>query len=112
LVDKYLFIFFLSKVKECTHNNNNIYKKKGQKKHWENIDNCRQFFCDMAASKGFDIMEPHNWKRITMRDIIVAGVCGNLSTHKITLNSIHIILGTRYKELSQGSAIGISRVNI
>jgi hypothetical protein len=45
-----------------------------RKGHWSDNANCRKFFCDLAASKGFDPFVPDNWKKIKYADIKAAGV--------------------------------------
>jgi hypothetical protein len=37
-------------------------------------ENCRKFFCDFAAAKGFDPLIAANWQRIKKLDIARAGV--------------------------------------
>jgi len=39
--------------------------------YWSDINNRRQFFCDIAEELGFDPMQPENWSRVT-RDHIIA----------------------------------------
>jgi hypothetical protein len=46
-----------------------------QKGHWKDINNCRRFFCELAASKGFDPFVASNWYQVTHIDVITAGVC-------------------------------------
>jgi hypothetical protein len=42
--------------------------------HWQDNANCRKFFCELAAAKGFDPLVADNWKNITFRDIKAVGV--------------------------------------
>jgi hypothetical protein len=43
--------------------------------YWLNQANCRKFFCDLAAKKGFDPLIADNWRTITYHETIAAGVC-------------------------------------
>jgi hypothetical protein len=42
--------------------------------HWRIAENRRKFFCDLAATKGFDPLIASNWQKVTATDIKRAGV--------------------------------------
>jgi hypothetical protein len=52
-------------VKKKTHSQQNV-RRKG---FWQNRENRRQFFIDLATSKGLDPFHPDTWKKITRKDL-------------------------------------------
>jgi hypothetical protein len=46
----------------------------GRKGYWLDNANCRKFFCEFAAKEEFDPLVADNWKIVTYRDLVEAGV--------------------------------------
>lgn len=54
-------------------------KKRRKKGFWQDVNNRREFLCDLARQLGFDPYQVENWNKVPNRELIARGV--TLSPH-------------------------------
>jgi len=67
----FLFIYFLIGRLMPLRRPHSIKRSKG---FWENKDNRRQFFLELAKELGFDPMVPENWRKVSDAQILAKKV--------------------------------------